>query len=75
MYFLLSVGKTLQDGAQEVGSLGMKEGSRLILMGRKVASIYFISLYNVTVSPFTSITLNKRHRLSSLMTFQRRWMV
>ena len=29
-------GKTLQNGAQEVGELGMKEGSRLILMGRKV---------------------------------------
>ena len=34
--FLFSVGKTLQDGDLCVGELGMKEGSRLILMGRKV---------------------------------------
>lgn len=32
-------GKTLQDGSQEVGSLGMKEGSRLIVMGRKVTYV------------------------------------
>ena len=35
----LSVGKTLQDGSQKLGDLGMKEGSRLILMGRKVNTI------------------------------------
>ena len=34
--FSLSVGKTLQDGAKSVGEVGMKEGSRLIVMGRKV---------------------------------------
>lgn len=42
MCFHLPTGKTLQDGTQEIGDLGMKEGSRLILMGRKVNKIHTI---------------------------------
>ena len=29
-------GRTLQDGSQTVGEVGMKEGSKLMLLGRKV---------------------------------------
>lgn len=54
-------GKTLQNGAQEVGELGMKEGSRLILMGRKVMLNYFIVLLIKLLYAIHSITLSKKH--------------
>ena len=54
-------GKTLQNGAQEVGELGMKEGSRLILMGRKVMLNYFIVLLINILYAICSTTLSKKH--------------